>query len=116
MESSSNNESERERYKCQPLYFKRYSLQRQTLDHDPLATVFLGHFRNRASLHCFILTHKESHVQYTHQQNIYTDAMATEKAMACLHRYKGRRMRARKGELRGQKSKQRSGSGWVYRH
>lgn len=57
----SNNESIAWRHKCQLLYFKCYSLQRQTLDHDPLATVFLGHFRDRASLYCFILTHTHTH-------------------------------------------------------
>lgn len=34
-------------------------LQRQTLDHDSLATVFLGHFWYRASLNCFILPHTQ---------------------------------------------------------
>ncbi len=56
-----------QRHKCQLLYLQHYSLQRQTLDHNPLATVFLRHLNSRASLYCFILPHKQqSHVQHTH--------------------------------------------------
>lgn len=62
----SNNELKREDIKCQ-LYTKCYPLQRQTLDHDPLATVFLGHLNDGASLYRFILPHRQqSHVQHTH--------------------------------------------------
>ena len=32
-----------------------YSLEGQTLDHDSLPTVFLGHLGNRASLHGLVL-------------------------------------------------------------
>lgn len=58
------------------------SLQRQTLDHDPLATMFLGYFRNRASLYCFILPHrKQIHVQDTHihtQRHTHTSITFTQ--------------------------------------
>ena len=48
------------------LYSKCYWLQRQTLDHDPLARMFLGLFRGSASLYCFILPDRQqSHVQHT---------------------------------------------------
>lgn len=55
----SNNESEREDINVSHNIPNVNSLQRQTLDHDPLATVFLGHFNDRASLYCFILPHRQ---------------------------------------------------------
>lgn len=63
------------RHKCQLLYSKCYSLQRQTLDHDPLTTVVLGHFNSRASLYCLILPHthtQQSHVQHRHTSITFT--------------------------------------------
>lgn len=47
------------------LYY--YSLQRQTLHHDPLATVLLGHFNSGASLDSLVLPHRRpSQEQYLH--------------------------------------------------
>lgn len=44
-----------------------YSLQRQTLHHDPLATVLLGHFNSGASLDSLVLPHRRpSQEQYLH--------------------------------------------------
>lgn len=44
-----------------------YSLQRQTLHHDPLATVLLGHFDSGASLHSLVLPNRrQSQEQYLH--------------------------------------------------
>lgn len=39
------------------VFFQRDSLERETLDHDPLAAVFFGHFDGRTPLHSFVLTH-----------------------------------------------------------
>lgn len=64
-----------------------------------LGTSGTEHLSTASSCHT-----KKTHVQYTHQHNIYTDVMATEKVTACVHRYKGRRMQREKENLEERKA------------
>lgn len=97
--ASNWNSESKHRHKCQLFCSSCYSLQRQTLDHDPLTTVFFGHFDSRASLHCLILTHTHRHTQQCrvqhlhHQHNIYIDAMVTKqrRERQRVHRHEERR-------------------------